>query len=306
MKFPKLSSKAILAPMAGVTDVAFRALARKYGAGLTYTEFVSSAAIVRNNKTTKRMTLTDPSEKIKAVQIFGNNQDELVQAAKILAKDFDIIDLNCGCPAYKVLKIGAGSELLKKPEIIGSIVEKLVKATNKIITVKIRSGIDEKHINAIKVAKVAENAGASAVTVHGRTVKQGYSNTADWDLIKKVKESLNIPVIGNGDINSPEAFKEKLEESGVDYMMIGRAAMINPYIFKQISDYIKTGKYKSPDKLESFFEYMKLAKKYNIPYNSIKHHAIKFTKGIDSGSAIRIKMSQCKDIDSLKKILKNL
>lgn len=302
MIFPKLSSKAILAPMAGVTDIAFRALARKYGAGLTYTEFVSSAAIVRENKTTLRMTQIDSSEKPVGVQLFGSNVQEVVQAAKIVAERFDIIDLNCGCPAYKVIKTGAGSQMLKDPKLIGTLVSKIVGAVDKAVSVKIRSGVDVKHINALEVAKIVEDAGASAITIHARTAEQGYADEADWELIKKIKESVNIPVIGNGDVHRPEIFEQRLKESGVDYIMIGRAAMTNPYIFKQIDDYSKTGVYQKVDKTRLFQEYLELAEKHKIPFLAVKHHAVQFSKGIKSGSTFRTNLMQCQDIECLKKL----
>ncbi|MBS3100059.1 tRNA dihydrouridine synthase DusB [Candidatus Pacearchaeota archaeon] len=299
--FPKLKSKAILSPMAGVTDVAFRVLCRKYGAGLTYTEFVSSAGLARKNKKSIEMLKTDKTEKPTAVQIFGNNTDELIKSAKFLEKKFDIIDINCGCPAWKVIKIGAGSELLKSPQKIYEIVKKLSSVVKVPVSVKIRKGIDEKNINAVEVAKIAEKAGASAITIHGRTQKQGFSGKADWEIIQEVKKAVKIPVIGNGDVFTPEDFKKCLEESGVDYIMIARGAIGNPYLFRQIKDYLKKGKYeKSPNKKQLFLEYLKLAEKHKISFSQIKRQAVYFTKGMRNGAELRRKINTCKNAGELK------
>ncbi|MFA6022578.1 MAG: tRNA dihydrouridine synthase DusB [Candidatus Pacearchaeota archaeon] len=304
--FPSLKNKAILAPMSGVTDVAFRALCKKYGAGMTYTEFVSSAGISRGNRKSFNILKVDKSEKPVGIQLFGNSFEEIVLAARAIENKFDIIDINCGCPAYKVVKIGAGSELLKKPQGIGELVKLLVNNVKKPISVKIRIGIDDKTINAIEVAKIVEKSGASAITVHGRTQKQGYSGKADWEIIKKLKQSINIIVIGNGDVFTPEDFKKRLEESRVDYIMIGRGAIGNPYIFKQINDYMKTGKYKKADKKGDFSEYLKLAKKHDIQFKQIKAQAIYFTKGMQNGARFREQISCCKSLNELKNIFKTI
>jgi len=303
-RFPKLSGKALLSPMAGVTDVAFRELCKKYGAALTYTEFLNSTAIVRKNKKTLEMLKTAGNEKPVAVQLFGNSIEDIINAAKFCEKTFDIIDVNCGCPAWKVIKTGSGSAMLNNPGKIGEFISNLSKSVKIPITLKIRKGINEENINAIEISKIAEKSGASAVAIHGRTQKQGYSGKADWDIIKKVKESVKIPVIGNGDVFTPEDFKKRLEESRVDYILIARGAIGNPYIFKQIDDYLKTGKYTQKDRIEQFFEYLKLAIKHNLSFSQIKSQAISFTKGIENGAKLRKDISQTKNITDIKKILK--
>jgi len=302
-QFPKLKSQAILSPMAGVTDVAFRALCKQYGAAMTCTEFLHSTAINRRNKKTLEMLKTDEIENPKQIQLFGASIDEVVQAAKFVEKNFDLIDINCGCPAWKVIKTGAGSELMKEPEQLGDLIKQLNNAVKIPITIKIRAGIDDKHINAIKIAKIAEMSGAAAIAIHGRTQKQGYSGKSDWELIKKVKQSVKIPVIGNGDVFTPEDFKEKLEFSKVDYILIARGAIGNPYIFKQINDFMKTGNYNSKDKLEQFDEYLKLAKKHKINFSQIKAQAINFTKGIHKSARLRQKLVLSLDLREIKVII---
>ena len=304
MSFPELKGKAILAPMSGITDIAFRELARKYSASLSYTEFVHSKAILNSNKKTDEMLKISKLEKPSAVQIFGNSENDILQAAKLLENKFDIIDINCSCPAYKVIKTGAGSALLNNPDKVQSLIKKLVSNINKPVTIKIRSGINEKNINAIKIAKLAEKAGISAITLHARTQKQGFSGISDWDLIKKLKESVNIPIIGNGDINSPESFKKRLESSKVDYIMIGRASIGNPYLFQQIGDFLRTGKYKEKNKQEQFKEYLKLAVKYNLDFSQIKAQSIYFTKGMEKSRELRSKLSKVSDILGIKKLFK--
>ncbi|MBI2140745.1 tRNA dihydrouridine synthase DusB [Candidatus Woesearchaeota archaeon] len=300
INFSALSSKAFLSPMAGVTDVAFRSLAKSYGAGMTYTEFLSSAAIVRRSRATEGMLKTASNEKPVAVQLFGSSEDEIVEAAKLVQGKFDIIDINCGCPAWKVIRTGAGSAMLKKPEEIGKFVSRIASSVSRPVTVKIRSGIDAKHINAVEVAKIIEDAGASAVAVHGRTQEQGYSGFADWEIIKKVKESVNIPVIGNGDVFTPEQFKERLESSGVDAIMLARGAMGNPFVFRQIKDFLDTGKYSMKKGIEQFFEYLKLAEKFSIDVETIKAHAMSFSKGLKNGAALRNSLGRCQSEGEIK------
>ncbi len=306
MSFPVMKNRSVLAPMSGVTDIAFRALCRHYGAGMTYTEFVSSAALVRGSDRTFKMLETDPSENPVGVQLFGGDVEEVVEAGKLLEKRFDVIDVNCGCPAFKVIKTGAGSEMLKDSDRIASFVSRLSESLSKPVTVKVRTGIDQSNINVLEVARKVEAAGASAITVHGRTQVQGYSGKADWDIIKKVKKSVSIPVIGNGDVFTPEDFTSKLESSGVNYVMVGRAAMVNPYIFRQIEELSEEGSYTQKSGKEVFFEYLRLAERYRVPFIQVKNHAVSFTKGLVGGADVRRALVSCTDIDSLAEIMEKI
>jgi tRNA-dihydrouridine synthase B len=303
MRFPKLKSPALLSPMAGVTDVAFRTLCKKYGAGMTCTEFLNSTALVRENPVTQKMLQTDPIEKPVAIQLFGSSVNDVIDAAKKVEQDFDVIDINCGCPAWKVIKVGAGSEMLKKPDGIASLINKIASAISKPVTIKIRTGTDSKTINAIQVAKAAEDAGAAAIAIHGRTAAQGYTGTADWNIIKQVKEAVNIPVIGNGDVNTPEIFKQRLDESGVDAILIARAAMGNPFIFTQINEFLKNGSYEPDHRLAHFKEYLVLAEKYEIPFATIQRHALWFTKGLEGGGELRRLIALCRSLPELVQVL---
>ncbi|MBI5332799.1 MAG: tRNA-dihydrouridine synthase [Candidatus Aenigmarchaeota archaeon] len=327
-KFPKLKSKAVLAPMIGFTNAAFRALAKKYGACLTYTGLISSAALAKNkeellhnsskscngnnnipytfhykNKEIARILRTEIKVSPVACQLFGSDAENIAKAAAIVEDCFDIIDINCGCPAVNVTKLGAGSALMKKPEKIADIVRQAIESVNIPVTVKIRAGISPSKLNAIETAKMIEEAGAAAIAVHGRARNQGYKTPADWNVIREIKEALDIPVIGNGDIATPEQFKQRLDESNVDYIMIGRAGMKNPYLFRQINDYLKTGEYKHKDKLSIIADYMKLAEKYNISYDLVKNNVIQMTKGIEQGAALRKLLSTCKTLENLKKLI---
>ncbi|MGI6787316.1 MAG: tRNA dihydrouridine synthase DusB [Acholeplasmataceae bacterium] len=240
-----IENKLILAPMAGVSNIAFRKICKEMGAGLVVGEMVSDYALHYENRKTINLLTIDPDESPISQQIFGSNLEYLVKAAKYLDEytDCDIIDINMGCPVPKVaVKSQAGAALLKDPIKIYEIVKTVKNAVRKPVTVKIRSGWDYHSINAIEVAKIIEKAGADAITIHARTRSQGYSGKADWKIIKEVKEAVNIPVIGNGDVTNGKSAKQMLEETGCDAVMIGRAAVGNPWIFREINYFLETGK----------------------------------------------------------------
>jgi nifR3 family TIM-barrel protein len=304
-KFPESQSKVVLAPMAGINDVAFRLLCTECGAGIVYTEMVSANALSRNNKATEFLLESTPKEKPIIVQLFGQNTENIVKAAKIIAEnyDFDAIDINFGCPATKIIKEGAGSALLNRPNKIGEIIQKTVDTVNIPVTAKIRAGINFKNIVAVDVAKIIEKNGASAITVHGRVAIQGYAGKANWKYIKDVKEAVDIPVIGNGDVNSPESALKMMNDTGCDYVMIGRAARGNPLLFKQCYDYLSTkkyDKYASRDQIKMFYKYLDYAKEFDVNFKFIKVQANYFTKGIKGGAKIREGISHTKTLDEIK------
>ena len=221
----ELSNNLILAPMAGVTDLPFRLLCKEQGAGLLCMEMVSAKAVCYRNRNTEAMLSIDPGETPVSLQLFGSDADIISEtAARLEERPFSVLDLNMGCPVPKVTGNGEGSALMKNPALVEEIVSKTVKAIRKPVTVKIRKGFDEDHINAVEIARIAEACGASAVTVHGRTREQYYHGRADWDIIRQVKEAVDIPVIGNGDVVSPASAEEMLSQTGCDGVMIGRGA----------------------------------------------------------------------------------
>lgn len=271
--------------MAGVTDVAFRALCKKYGAALTVTEFVSADAILRDNFKTLRMIRLE-EKGFCAVQIFGCEVEKIVEAAKICAKTADIIDFNLGCPAPHVVNAGMGSALLEDEEKVVQIVSAVSRSINKPFTVKLRAGVSKKAVNAVQLARRIEAAGASAICIHARTREEGYSGKADWTLIKEVKNAVSIPVIGNGDVRTPQDAWAMLKETGCDYVMIGRAAMGNPFIFEECKEFFEKGSYikrACEEKIGAFFEYLELAQKYEIDFSTKRLQAQFFTKGLKGG-----------------------
>ena len=236
-----LENNLILAPMAGITDLPFRIIAKKFNPGLVCTEMVSSKAIFYGDEKTKKLLNTEGEKRPISMQIFGSDPETMGYAANEISKIADILDINMGCPAPKVVKNGDGSKLLLNLDLVEEILKSVVANSKVPVTLKYRKGWDKENIVACEVAKIAENCGVSAITIHGRTRSEFYSGKADWDIIKKVKESVGIPVIGNGDVVDEDSAKAMFEYSGVDGIMIGRASMGNPWIFEQIQYYLKTG-----------------------------------------------------------------
>lgn len=238
----ELKNNVILAPMAGVTDLPFRVLCKEQGAGLLCMEMVSAKAIYYGSKNTEELMKISPAEMPVSLQLFGSDADIMADMAKkIEEKPFAVLNINMGCPVPKVVNNGEGSALMKNPKLAEEIITKMVKAVKKPVTVKIRKGFDEAHLNAVEMAKIAEASGAAAVAVHGRTREQYYAGKADWDCIRAVKEAVKIPVIGNGDVTDALSAERLLKETGCDGVMVGRAAQGNPFIFREITEYLETG-----------------------------------------------------------------
>ncbi len=269
-----ISNNVFLAPMAGITDLPFRRICRKFGAGLTYTEMVSSKGVFYNDSRTNKLMDIDEEERPVAVQIFGSDPVIMGNIAEKVSEIADIVDINMGCPAPKVVKNMEGSRLMQNPELIYEIVKEVVKKSKVPVTVKIRKGWDSEHINAVYVAKLIEEAGASAITVHGRTREQFYTGEADWEIIKEVKDAVNIPVIGNGDITSGERAKAIFEETGCDAIMIGRASNGNPWIFREIICYLNNGeviaKPKQDEIKDMILNHLDMQVEYKGEYTAIR------------------------------------
>lgn len=309
--FPKLSGKLILAPMHNITNIAFRLMCKKYGVSLVSTELLSANAIARKNNAVLELAKTCKDEKPVVAQIFSQNTENIVKAAKILEnKGFDIIDINFGCPSKKIMAQGSGGALLKRKNKIAEIVSEVSMAVDIPISVKIRSGYDDSSINVVEIAKVCEDAGASAIIIHPRTVKQGYSGKADWNLIKEIKENIKIPVIGNGDVFSEKDAEKMLKETNCDYVMIGRGAIGNPFIFKQINHYLKTGELivqTKSEKIADYFEYINLAKEFDIfSVKDAKLKAQEFTRGFSGSSKLRRELNKIKSWEDINGLMKEM
>ena len=310
----ELENRYILGPMAGVTDLPFRLLCREQGAGLLCMEMVSAKAIYYNNRNTESLLEIHPDERPVSLQLFGSDPKIMSEMAKrIEERPFAILDVNMGCPVPKVVKNGEGSALMKNPKLVYEIVRALVKAIDKPVTVKIRKGFDDDHVNAVEIAKIIEEAGAAAVAVHGRTREQYYSGKADWNIIRQVKEAVSIPVIGNGDVTSPQKADELVRQTGCDGVMIARGAQGNPWIFSELTQWEETGELPlRPDKDEirkMMLRHARLQLEYKGEFSGIREmrkHVAWYTKGLKGAARLREKVNAVESLEELENLLTSL
>lgn len=313
MKFREVEIKneVFLAPMAGVTDLPFRLICKELGCGLLYTEMINAKALCYDDQNTKKMLNILEEEHPVAIQIFGSEPEYMGRATEIL-NDYpnEILDINMGCPAPKVVKNGDGSALMKNPELAEKVLRSVVEKSKKPVTLKIRKGWDDESINALEIAKIAENSGISALTIHGRTREQYYSGNADWNIIKEIKSKINIPVIGNGDVFSIEDAIKMKEETSCDAIMIGRGAQGNPWIFKRIDHYLKTGEIlpipTKEEKIEVAIKHINLAVKEHGEYVAVREmrkHIGWYLKGMKNSARMRDKINK---MESSKEVIKTL
>ncbi|WP_028242402.1 tRNA dihydrouridine synthase DusB [Pseudobutyrivibrio ruminis] len=309
----ELENNLILAPMAGVTDLPFRLLCKEQGAALCCMEMVSAKGIYYNNKNTESLLTVDERERPVSLQLFGSDPEIMAaMAARIEHRNFDILDINMGCPVPKVVNNGDGSALMKNPVLAGKIIEGMVKAIDKPVTVKIRKGFDDEHINAVEMAHVAQESGAAAVAVHGRTREQYYSGKADWSIIADVKAAVSIPVIGNGDILDAKDVIAMSEQTGCDGFMIGRGAQGNPWIFHQILHYFETGEMIGKPPMEEMVKTMLRHAKLQIEFKGdylgireMRKHAAWYTAGYKGASKLRGRINDVESYDELEQLFED-
>ncbi|WP_017470301.1 tRNA dihydrouridine synthase DusB [Amphibacillus jilinensis] len=307
-----IPNRVVLAPMAGVSNWAFRLTVKEFGAGLVCAEMVSDKGIVNKNKKTMDMLYIDEAEKPMSLQIFGGEKQSMIKAAQFVDQhtNADIIDINMGCPVPKITKCDAGSRWLLQPEKIYELVSSVSSAVNKPVTVKMRTGWDEDSIFALENAKALEEAGAKALALHGRTREQMYEGSADWDIIKTVKDNVSIPVIGNGDIDSPEIAKKRLEETGVDAVMVGRAALGNPWIIYRIAQYLDHGVLLDEPSPEEKIRVCMLhadrlikIKSEKVAVMEMRKHTAWYLKGLKGNEKVRREINEVETRDALEQLL---
>lgn len=307
----ELSNPLILAPMAGVTDLPFRLLCKEQGAGLVCMEMISAKAIAFHNRNTKKLMQIDPEERPVSLQLFGSDPDIISEIAREIEEEpFDILDINMGCPVPKIVGNGEGSALMRDPKLVEQIVSKTVRAIKKPVTVKIRKGFDEEHINAVEIARIAEASGAAAVAVHGRTREQYYSGQADWKIIRQVKEAVKIPVLGNGDVDSPQKAKALFEETGCDGILIGRAARGNPWLFHRIKTYLETGEEEPRPSMEEIRQMMLRHARMQIDYKGdytgireMRKHISWYTVGCPHSAKLRAQINSVESLEELEELI---
>lgn len=309
-----LENSYVLGPMAGVTDLPFRLLCKEQGAGLLCMEMVSAKGIFYNNKNTESLLQIHPEEVPVSLQFFGSDPKIVSEMAKrVEERPFSILDINMGCPVPKVVRNGEGSALMKNPKLVYELVSATVKAIKKPVTVKIRKGFDDEHINAVEIAKIIEEAGAAAVAVHGRTREQYYSGKADWEIIRQVKEAVSIPVIGNGDVTSGEKAIAMREQTGCDGVMIARGAQGNPWIFSELLEYERTGRLPDRPDVEEIKQTMLRHARLQIEYKGdftgireMRKHVAWYTKGLHGVARLRDQINQVESYAELENLLTSL
>ncbi len=309
-----LQNNTILAPMAGVTDLPFRVLCAEQGAGLVCMEMVSAKAIYYKNRNTEELMEIDPGEHPVSLQLFGSDPEIISEMAKqVEEKPFDILDINMGCPVPKVVNNGEGSALMKNPKLVEEIISRTVKAIHKPVTVKFRKGFDEDHVNAVEIAKIAEQSGAAAVAVHGRTREQYYAGKADWDIIAQVKDAVSIPVFGNGDVTDGKSTAALLKQTGCDGVMIGRAVRGNPWIFREINHYLDTGEVlerpTADEVCDTILRHAQMELELKGEYTAVREmrkHIAWYTAGYPRSAALRRQVNEIEDFETLKETVQRI